>query len=219
MSSTPALVHWPPGPNGRFLRGCQRSGGELAKLALLTYSKKQNVFDDFIGAAEWFVQNHYTTPARLGIIGGSNGGLLMGAMMTQRPDLFGAIVCGAPLLDMLRFQKMSVGAWWVSEYGSADDPKQFEYLRKYSPYHNVRQGTEYPSVMFVTGDADTRVDPAHARKMAALMQSANNSANLDPAALRHQGRPQRHRQREQDCRGEQVDQVSFLASRLAVKLE
>jgi prolyl oligopeptidase len=138
--------------------------------------------------------------------------------MTQRPDLFGAIVCGAPLLDMLRFQKMSVGAWWVSEYGSADDPKQFEYLRKYSPYHNVRQGTEYPSVMFVTGDADTRVDPAHARKMAALMQSANNSAN--PILLRydikggHSGIGSVNKTVE-----EQVDQVSFLASRLAVKLE
>jgi prolyl oligopeptidase len=126
----------------------------------------------------------------------------MGAMMTQRPDLFGAIVCGAPLLDMLRYQNMLVGSWWVSEYGSADDPKQFEYLLKYSPYHNVKPGTRYPAVMFMTGDADTRVDPSHARKMAARVQAANASDN--PILLRFD---------------EQVDRVAFLASRVGIKLE
>ncbi|MCU1237359.1 MAG: prolyl oligopeptidase [Candidatus Solibacter sp.] len=197
-----------------------RGGGEFGESwhRAGMFEHKQNVFDDFIGAAEWLVANHYTKPARLGIIGGSNGGLLMGAMMTQRPDLFGAIVCGAPLLDMLRYHNMSVGGWWASEYGSADDPKQFAYLRKYSPYHNVKKGAAYPAIMFVTGDADTRVDPAHARKMAALVQFANTSAN--PILLRY------------DTKGghsgigsvtktidEQVDQIAFLAGRLSLKLE
>jgi prolyl oligopeptidase len=223
ISLTPAFsamaVTWAE-LGGVFAVANLRGGGEFGEAwhRAGMFEKKQNVFDDFIGAAEWLVQNRYTKPARLGIIGGSNGGLLMGAMMTQRPDLFGAIVCGAPLLDMLRYHTMSVGAWWVSEYGSAEDAKQFEYLRKYSPYHNVKSGTQYPPVMFVTGDADTRVDPAHARKMAALMQVANTSAN--PILLRydikggHSGIGSVNKTVE-----EQVDQVAFLASRLGLKLE
>jgi prolyl oligopeptidase len=196
-----------------------RGGGEFGESwhKAGMFEKKQNVFDDFIAAAEWLVQNKYTQPAKLGIVGGSNGGLLMGAMMTQRPDLFGAIICGAPLLDMLRFQKMSVGAWWTAEYGSSDDPKQFEYLYKYSPYHNVKKGTKFPAILFVSGDFDTRVDPAHARKMTALVQAANASDN--PILLRY------------DTKGghsgignisktveEQVDQVGFLAARLGLKM-
>jgi prolyl oligopeptidase len=162
------------------------------------------------------IRNRYTNPGKLGIRGVSNGGLLMGAMMTQRPDLFGAIVCGAPLLDMLRYQKLSVGAWWTSEYGSADDPKQFEYLHKYSPYHNVRR-TKYPAILFSTGDADTRVDPSHARKMTALVQASNTADT--PVILRY------------DAKGghsgigsvdktieEQVDWIGFLCDRLGVKI-
>src|SRR5581483_8508848 len=174
--------------------------------------KKQNVFDDFIAAGEWLVANKYTTPSRLGALGGSNGGLLMGAMMTQRPDLFGGIVCSAPLLDMLRYHKLSVGAWWTSEYGSADDAKQFEYIRKYSPYQNVRK-TKYPAILFVTGDADTRVDPSHARKMTALVQ-ANNTADT-PVMLRydvqggHSGIGSVNKTVE-----EQVDWLAFLKDRL-----
>ena len=133
--------------------------------------KKQNVFDDFIAAGEYLVKSGYTNPSRLAIVGGSNGGLLVGAAMTQRPDLFAAVICGAPLLDMLRYHKFLVAAFWVSEYGSAEDPKQFEYLYRYSPYHNVKPGARYPAVMFVAGDSDTRVDPLHARKMAARMQA------------------------------------------------
>ena len=195
-----------------------RGGGEFGEAwhRAGMFEKKQNVFDDFIGAAEWLIQNRYTQPARLAIIGGSNGGLLMGAMMTQRPELFGAVVCGAPLLDMLRYQKMLVGSWWVSEYGSADDPKQFEYLYKYSPYHNVKKDGKYPAVLFVTGDSDTRVDPSHARKMAALMQAGNKSAN--PILLRydikggHSGIGSVNKTLDQ-----QVDQVAFLASRVGLK--
>lgn len=196
-----------------------RGGGEFGEAwhRAGMFEKKQNVFDDFIGAAEWLIQNRYTKPARLSIRGGSNGGLLMGAMMTQRPELFGAIVCGAPLLDMVRYHKMLVGGWWASEYGSADDPKQFAYLYKYSPYHNVKKDAQYPAILFVTGDSDTRVDPSHARKMAALMQSANASPN--PILLRydikggHSGIGSVNKTIE-----EQVDQISFLASRLGVAL-
>jgi prolyl oligopeptidase len=108
----------------------------------------------------------------------------MGAAVTQRPELFGAVLCGAPLLDMLRYQKFKVGSWWASEYGSADDAKQFEYLYKYSPYHRVRNGVKYPAVMFITGDSDTRVDPLHARKMAALLQASTGGEN--PILLRYE---------------------------------
>lgn len=156
-----------------------RGGGEFGEKwhHAGMFGNKQNVFDDFIAAAEWLVKNGYTNPQRLAITGRSNGGLLMGAMMTQRPDLFRAIVCGYPLLDMLRYQDFLVARFWVSEYGSAEDPQQFPYLLKYSPYQNVKPGGHYPAVLFVTGDGDTRVDPLHARKMAALLQ-ASQGANL-----------------------------------------
>jgi len=155
------------------LRGGGEFGEEWHKAGMR--EKKQNVFDDFIGAGEWLIANKYTRPDKLAIRGGSNGGLLVGAMMTQRPDLFGAVVCGYPLLDMVRFHKFLVARWWVPEYGSADDPEQFKYIRAYSPYHNVKAGTKYPATLFLTGDSDTRVDPLHARKMTALVQAANAS--------------------------------------------
>ena len=137
--------------------------------------KKQNVFDDFIAAAEWLISNRYTSPARLGITGGSDGGLLVGAALTQRPELFQAVVCRYPLLDMVRFHKFLVARWWVPEYGSSDDPEQFKYLYAYSPYHHVKVGTKYPAVLLVTGDSDTRVAPLHARKMTALLQASTGS--------------------------------------------
>ncbi|MCS6804891.1 MAG: prolyl oligopeptidase family serine peptidase [Acidobacteriota bacterium] len=137
--------------------------------------KKQNVFDDFIAAAEWLIQNGYTTPAKLAISGGSNGGLLVGAALTQRPDLFQAVVCSVPLLDMIRYHKFLVARFWVSEYGSSENPDEFKYLYAYSPYHQVKPGTKYPAVLFITGDADTRVAPLHARKMTALLQWATAS--------------------------------------------
>jgi prolyl oligopeptidase len=139
------------------------------------FEKKQNVFDDFFAAAEYLIANKYTTAERLAIRGRSNGGLLMGAAMTQRPDLFGAIWCGYPLLDMMRYQNFLVGRWWTTEYGSAENPQQFPYLLKYSPYQNVKPGTKYPAIMFNTGDSDTRVDPLHARKMTALIQAVTGS--------------------------------------------
>lgn len=155
------------------LRGGGEFGEEWHKAGML--AKKQNVFDDFIAAAEYLIENGYTQPARLGIAGRSNGGLLVTAALTQRPDLFGAVVCGYPLIDMVRYHKFLLGRLWISEYGSADDPEQFKYIYAYSPYHRVKAGTNYPSVMFVTGDNDTRVDPLHARKMAALLQASTAS--------------------------------------------
>ncbi len=137
--------------------------------------KKQNVFDDFIAAAEWLIQNKYTTSSRLAISGGSNGGLLVGAALTQRPDLFGAVICSYPLLDMVRYHNFLVAKYWVPEYGSSDNPEQFKYIYAYSPYHHVQPGTKYPAVLLISGDSDTRVSPLHARKMTARLQAATGS--------------------------------------------
>jgi prolyl oligopeptidase len=153
------------------LRGGNEYGEAWHKAAM--FENKQNVFDDFFAAAEYLIKNGYTSPQHFAITGRSNGGLLMGAAMTQRPDLFGAIWCGYPLLDMLRYQNFEFGRAWTTEYGSAENAKDFAYLVKYSPYQNVKPGTKYPAIMFFTGDSDTRVDPLHARKMTALMQAAN----------------------------------------------
>jgi prolyl oligopeptidase len=152
------------------LRGGDEYGEPWHKAAM--FEKKQNVFDDFFAAAEYLIDNHYTSPDRFAIRGRSNGGLLMGAAMTQRPDLFGAIWCGYPLLDMLRYQKFEFGRLWTTEYGNAENEKDFAYIVKYSPYQNVKAGTKYPAIMFFTGDSDTRVDPMNARKMTALMQAS-----------------------------------------------
>ncbi|MCS7313941.1 MAG: prolyl oligopeptidase family serine peptidase [Bryobacterales bacterium] len=155
------------------LRGGSEFGEQWHRAGML--ERKQNVFDDFIAAAEWLTRNGYTSPSRLAIYGTSNGGLLVGAAMTQRPELFAAVVCRYPLLDMLRYHRFLVARYWVSEYGSADDPEQFRYLHAYSPYHRVRDGVRYPAVLLVTGEADTRVAPLHARKMAARLQAATAS--------------------------------------------
>ncbi len=162
---------------GVFAVANLRGGGEFGEswheAGML--SRKQTVFDDFLSAARWLIDNHYTRPEKLAITGRSNGGLLVGAALTQAPELFQAVICGYPLLDMLRYHKFLVAKFWVPEYGSAEDPDQFRTLLAYSPYHQVKKGTKYPAVLFLTGDADTRVDPLHARKMAALLQSATGS--------------------------------------------
>ncbi|MFP5228227.1 MAG: prolyl oligopeptidase family serine peptidase [Acidobacteriota bacterium] len=155
------------------LRGGNEYGEAWHKAAM--FENKQNVFDDFFAAAEYLISNHYTSPEHFAIRGRSNGGLLMGAAMTQRPDLFGAIWCGYPLLDMLRYQKFEFGRLWTTEYGNAENPKDFAYIVKYSPYQNVHKGTKYPAILFFTGDNDTRVDPMNARKMTALMQASSGS--------------------------------------------
>jgi len=135
---------------------------------------KQRVFDDFHAAAEWLVSAGITTPAQLSISGGSNGGLLVGAALTQRPDLYAAVVCSAPLLDMVRYEQFGLGQTWAEEYGTAADPEQLQWLLAYSPYHQVRAGVEYPATLFTVFDSDTRVDPLHARKMCAALQHATS---------------------------------------------
>ncbi|QCJ46183.1 prolyl oligopeptidase family protein [Haloprofundus sp. MHR1] len=142
---------------------------------------KQNVFDDATAVAEGLVERRYTNPDRLAVSGGSNGGLLVGALITQRPDLFGAALCLVPLLDMLRFHNFLLGPSWTTEYGSPDDPVDYEYIRAYSPYHNVER-TEYPATLFTTAAGDTRVHPSHARKMTARLQAANTGD--EPVLLR-----------------------------------
>lgn len=194
-----------------------RGGGEFGEAwhQAGMMEKKQNVFDDFIAAGEWLIANHYTNSSKLAIEGGSNGGLLVGASLTQRPDLFRAVVCEYPLLDMLRFQKFMKGSFWVPEYGSADDPEQFKYLLKYSPYQNVKDGTAYPAVLFITGDGDTRVAPLHARKMEARLQAANSSRHpillLYDTKSGHSGGRPLSKQIE-----EETDAIAFVMSQLGV---
>ncbi|HEX6548100.1 MAG TPA: prolyl oligopeptidase family serine peptidase [Candidatus Dormibacteraeota bacterium] len=136
-------------------------------------ARKQNVFDDFIAAAEWLIEQGLTSPERLAVYGRSNGGLLVGAALTQRPELFGAVWSGVPLLDMVRYEGFQIAQLWATEYGSAADAEQFGWLYAYSPYHHVRDGVRYPPVLLTCGEEDTRVDPMHARKMAARLQAAN----------------------------------------------
>lgn len=175
-SFSPAVAFWIE-HGGVFAQPNLRGGGEFGEqwhhAGML--EKKQNVFDDFIAAAEWLIARKYTSASKLAISGGSNGGLLVGAAMTQRPDLFQAVVCSFPLLDMIRYHKFLVAPFWIPEYGSSDDPEQFKYILAYSPYHHVSKGVKYPAVLFVTGDSDTRVAPLHARKMAALTQAMTGS--------------------------------------------
>lgn len=163
------------------LRGGGEFGEDWHRAGM--FEKKQNVFDDFAAAAEYLIREKYTNASKLAIEGGSNGGLLVGALLTQKPELYRAVVCAYPLLDMLRFQKFLSGPYWVSEYGSTDDLKQFPYIYAYSPYQHVVDGKKYPAVLFVTGDGDTRVAPLHARKMAARMQEAAASQSDRPVLL------------------------------------
>ena len=169
---------------GVFALANLRGGGEYGEAwhQAGMLERKQNVFDDFIAGAEWLVRRGWTTPKRIAIEGGSNGGLLTAAVMLQRPDLFGAVVCRVPVADMLRYHLFTVGRFWIGEYGSADDPRQFPYLLAYSPYHNVRDDREYPSILITTADTDDRVSPGMAKKFAARLQAA--SGNPNPVLIR-----------------------------------
>jgi prolyl oligopeptidase len=156
---------------GAFVLANIRGGGEFGPdwHTAATKANKQRSYDDFIAVAQDLVARRISSPRHLGIMGGSNGGLLVGAVLTQRPDLFNAVVCTVPLLDMARFHKLLAGASWMAEYGDPDQPEQWAWISKYSPYHNVKPGVAYPQVLFTTSTRDDRVHPAHARKMAARM--------------------------------------------------
>jgi prolyl oligopeptidase len=167
------------------LRGGSEEGEDWHRAGMR--DRKQNVFDDFYAAAEKLISGGWTTPAQLSISGGSNGGLLVGAALTQRPELFAAVVCSAPLLDMVRYERFGLGETWNDEYGTAADPVELGWLLSYSPYHHVREGTEFPAVLFTVFDSDTRVDPLHARKMCAALQHASpGSLASRPVLLRRE---------------------------------
>jgi prolyl oligopeptidase len=187
VNQTPSFIPHLPlwlEAGGVFCIANLRGGGEYGEAwhQAGMLGNKQNVFDDFVAAGEWLIENKYTNRDRFAISGGSNGGLLVGAALTQRPDLFRAVVCRVPLLDMLRYQNFRIAKLWIPEYGTADDPEHFQWLYRYSPYHHVHDGVDYPAVLFTTAESDSRVDPMHAFKMAARLQSA--SASDHPILLR-----------------------------------
>jgi prolyl oligopeptidase len=168
------------------LRGGSEEGEQWHRAGMLEH--KQNVFDDFHAAAETLIGDGWTTPGQLAISGGSNGGLLVGAALTQRPELYAAVVCSAPLLDMVRYERFGLGQTWNVEYGTAADPEQLGWLLAYSPYHHVVAGTAYPAVLFTVFTSDTRVDSVHAYKMCAALQYATSSSPEDrPVLLRAEG--------------------------------
>ena len=164
------------------LRGGSEYGEQWHRDGML--ERKQNVFDDFIAAGEYLIAQKYTDREHLGIYGRSNGGLLTGAALTQRPDLFRAVICGVPLLDMLRYQNFQIARLWIPEYGTAEVPKQFEFISKYSPYQHVKKGTQYPGILLFASAGDTRVDPLHARKMTARLQAAATNGPDRPVLFR-----------------------------------
>jgi prolyl oligopeptidase len=192
------------------LRGGSEYGEDWHKAGMR--ANKQNVFDDFYACAEWLISSKFTNSKHLAIQGGSNGGLLTGVAVTQRPDLFCAAISAVPLLDMIRYHQFLIAKFWVPEYGSSEDVEQFGWIRKYSPYQHVTKGTKYPAVLFTAGENDSRVHPLHARKMAARMQalSANDDASdpillwVDRNAGHGQGKPLANRI------AEQADQWAFM---------
>jgi prolyl oligopeptidase len=172
-------------------------------------ANKQHVFDDFAAAAEHLVAQGWTTHGQLGVMGGSNGGLLVGATLTQRPDLAAAVVCSAPLLDMVRYELFGLGRTWNDEYGTAEDPTELGWLLGYSPYHAVREGTAYPAVLFTTFESDTRVHPLHGRKLAAALQHATTSEA--PIVLRRETSVGHGARAVSRTVGLAADQLAFLA--------
>jgi prolyl oligopeptidase len=190
------------------LRGGSEHGEQWHRAGMR--ERKQNVFDDFAAAGEHLVAQGWTTPRRLAVMGGSNGGLLVGATLTQRPDLVSAVVCSAPLLDMVRYERFGLGRTWNDEYGTADDPTELGWLLGYSPYHAVREGTAYPAVLFTTFESDTRVDPLHARKLAAALQHATSAEA--PIVLRRETSVGHGARAVSRTVGLAADQLAFLAA-------
>ena len=204
---------------GVFAQANLRGGGEYGKRWHEAGKKqnKQNVFDDFIAAAEWLIKNDYTRPDELAIQGGSNGGLLVGACLTQRPDLFGAALPAVGVMDMLRFHHFTAGRYWVDDYGSSENPDEFEALFAYSPYHNIKGGTEYPATLITTGDTDDRVIPGHSFKFAAALQKAQ--AGSEPVLIRIETRAGHGGGKPTELRIEEAaDQWAFLVEILGMSL-
>jgi prolyl oligopeptidase len=198
------------------LRGGGEYGEEWHQAG--TKLRKQNVFDDFIAAAEWLIANKYTAPKHLAISGGSNGGLLVGACLAQRPDLYGACLPAVGVMDMLRFQKFTIGWAWTSDYGSSDNADEFKALHAYSPLHNLKPGTCYPPTLVTTADHDDRVVPAHSFKFAARLQAVQGCRN--PALIRIEtkaghgaGKPTAK------VIEEAADKLAFIGEQLGVKVE
>jgi prolyl oligopeptidase len=203
---------------GVFAQANMRGGGEYGKSwhEAGTKLKKQNVFDDFIAAAEWLIDRGYTSTPRLSISGRSNGGLLAGACLVQRPDLYGVVLPIVGVLDMLRFEKFTVGWGWVSDYGSVDNPDEFKALLAYSPYHNIKPGTKYPPTLVTTGDHDDRVFPAHSFKFASALQEAQDGPSpvlirIDSKAGHGMGKPS------SKLIEEYSDELAFIAENLGVR--
>ncbi|MFC5746990.1 prolyl oligopeptidase family serine peptidase [Actinomadura rugatobispora] len=196
------------------LRGGSEEGEEWHRAGMR--DRKQNVFDDFHSAAERLIADGLTAPDRLAISGGSNGGLLVGAALTQRPDLYRAVVCSAPLLDMVRYERFGLGRTWNDEYGTADDPEELGWLLAYSPYHRVEKGVSYPAVLFTIFDSDTRVDPLHARKMCAALQHA--TAGDAPILLRNESEVGHDARSVSRSVGLMTDTLSFMAAQTGLAL-
>jgi prolyl oligopeptidase len=195
------------------LRGGGEYGEEWHRAG--TKLRKQNVFDDFIASAEWLIKNKYTSSSKLSIAGGSNGGLLVGASITQRPDLFAAAIPSVGVMDMLRFHKFTIGWEWIDDYGSSDNPEEYKALRAYSPYHNIKPGTAYPATMVTTADHDDRVVPGHSFKFAAALQAAQKGnapviIRIDVRAGHGAGKPTSKRI------DEAADRLAFLGKNLGI---
>ena len=220
VSLTPAysagVRAWVEG-GGVYATACLRGGGEYGEAWHRDGMReaKQHVFDDFLACAGWLVDSGHTSSDHLAVAGGSNGGLLVGAALTQAPQLFRAVHCSAPLLDMVRYERFGLGITWSDEFGSAAVPEELGWLLSYSPYHRVREGTAYPAVLFTTFGGDTRVDPLHARKLCAALQHATTADPHErPVLLRHEeavGHGMRTVSRSLD---ERAEVLSFLAAHL-----
>jgi prolyl oligopeptidase len=198
------------------IRGGSEYGKDWHEAGML--GKKQNVFDDFIAAAEYLIKEKYTSTPKLAVFGGSNGGLLVGAVMTQRPELFGAALPAVGVMDMLRFQKFTIGWAWTSDYGSSDDPEQFKFLRAYSPLHNIKPGTKYPPTLVTTADHDDRVVPGHSFKFAATLQAAQ--AGPAPVLIRIETKAGHGAGMPTSKRIEEAaDRFAFLVKNLGLKVQ
>jgi prolyl oligopeptidase len=197
------------------IRGGGEYGEEWHQAGML--HKKQNVFDDFIAAAQWLIAMHYTSPAKLAINGASNGGLLVGACLTQRPDLFGAALPDVGVMDMLRFNKFTIGWAWMSDYGNPENREDFKALYAYSPLQNIRPGTKYPATLITTADHDDRVVPAHSFKFAATLQK--DQAGPAPILIRIETRAGHGAGKPTDkLIAETADQYAFLVKELGMAL-